>query len=252
MNDKKIIINVGRQLGSGGRVIAKMLADDFGLRPNFWRAPTDNDYGANIQQKLGAWKHPHMQLKEFAATPEGKDYNVKAVYDLRSVDATLTMNYVFTAEGRLIVTQKLQVNPDAKHKPQLPRSGMQLVMPKDYGCLSYYGRGPIENYVDRKDSQFLRTYKQKVADQYWGYVRPQESGNKTDVRTWNVTDVAGKGLRFYGTAPLECSTLKYRTIYKPKQFIMFYCIVIYDNGIFIINLTALRLGVLIGVYILIL
>ena len=188
-----------------------MFEDGYSLKPDFWRAPTDNDYGANIQQKLGAWKHPHMQLKEFVAAPEGKDYNVKAVYDLRSVDATLTMNYVFTAEGRLIVTQKLQVNPDAKHKPQLPRFGMQLVMPKDYGCLSYYGRGPIENYVDRKDSQFLGTYQQKVADQYWGYVRPQESGNKTDVRTWNVTDVAGKGLRFYGTAPLECRTLNFLT-----------------------------------------
>ena len=88
---------------------------------------------------------------------------------------------------------------------------MQLVMAGEYDRIEYYGRGPGENYIDRNSGDFLGRYVQDVAAQYWPYIRPQESGNKTDVRWWAVTDAAGKGLRFYGPAPLECSTLNYLT-----------------------------------------
>ena len=86
---------------------------------------------------------------------------------------------------------------------------MQWVLPQAYDQIEFYGKGPHENYIDRNGSQRLGLYKQKVADQYWGYVRPQESGNKTQVRTWSVTDLAGRGLKFQATGDMECSTIPY-------------------------------------------
>jgi beta-galactosidase len=86
---------------------------------------------------------------------------------------------------------------------------MQLVMPEEFDAISYYGRGPIENYWDRKSCTLLGEYNQKVSDQYWDYVRPQESGNHTDIRWWIVKNAQGKGLKFYAPEPLECSTLNY-------------------------------------------
>ena len=89
------------------------------------------------------------------------------------------------------------------------RFGMQWVMPKDYQTINYYGRGPIENYIDRNNGQKLGIYKQKVADQYWGYIRPQESGNKTDIRYWQMLDNAGHGLQFAAVGPMEASALNF-------------------------------------------
>ena len=117
--------------------------------------------------------------------------------------------YTLTPAGELVVDEAMKVNPDAKEKPELMRYGMQIVMPKAYGSLTYYGKGPGENYIDRNHGDRLGVYDAKVADQYWGYIRPQESGNKTEVRYWQVKDEYGRGLEFYATAPMECSTLSY-------------------------------------------
>lgn len=109
----------------------------------------------------------------------------------------------------MVVNEKLTVNPDAKDKPQLLRYGMQWVMPKEYDVVEFYGRGPNENYIDRNNSELIGFYTQKVADQYWPYIRPQESGNKTDVRYWRVLNAQGKGLEFRATGKMECSALNY-------------------------------------------
>lgn len=188
-----------------------MLEEGYAITPDFWRAPTDNDYGAGTQRKLHAWKNPEMKMKSFKVVEnEGKaDKGVEVVYDMPSVEATLTMTYTLTPAGELVVNEAMTVNKDAKHKPELMRYGMQLVMPKAYNMLTYYGKGPGENYIDRNNGDRLGVYDAKVADQYWGYVRPQESGNKTEVRYWQVKDENGKGLEFYSFAPMECSTLNY-------------------------------------------
>jgi len=183
-----------------------MMQEGFSLKPDFWRAPTDNDYGASLQKKDQAWEKPEMKLVEFKAYEEGK---VVALYDLPAVDAKLQLTYTVTPCGKLIVNQKLKVNANAKEKPYLHRFGMQMVMPEEFDAISYYGRGPIENYWDRKSCTLLGEYNQKVSDQYWGYVRPQESGNHTDIRWWIVKNAQGKGLKFYAPEPLECSTLNY-------------------------------------------
>lgn len=188
-----------------------MLEEGYAITPDFWRAPTDNDYGAGTQRKLHAWKNPEMKMKSFKVVEnEGKaEKGVEVVYDMPSVEATLTMTYTLTPAGELVVNEAMTVNKDAKHKPELMRYGMQLVMPKAYNMLTYYGKGPGENYIDRNNGDCLGVYDAKVADQYWGYVRPQESGNKTEVRYWQVKDENGKGLEFYSFAPMECSTLNY-------------------------------------------
>lgn len=186
-----------------------MLEEDHAVKPDFWRAPTDNDYGAGLQRKLGAWKNPNMKLESFECKDVNDCKQVKAVYKMNSVEAELVMTYTLTPEGELIVDEAMTVNKDAKNKPQLMRFGMQFVMPEEYATINFYGKGPGENYIDRNNGDRLGVYTQSVADQYWQYVRPQESGNKTEVRYWKVLNEQGEGLEFYATAPMECSTLNY-------------------------------------------
>lgn len=189
-----------------------MFEEGFSLTPDFWRAPTDNDYGANLQQKLSAWHNPTLRLISFQEESEGICYKVIATYDLQEVDSKLTLTYRLSPNGCLLVEQSLTVNKKAKDKPILPRFGMTLVMPKDYKEISYYGRGPVENYCDRKDNAFIGRYTQQVADQYWAYIRPQESGNHTDIRWWSVYNPANEeGLTFSANEPLEMESLNYLT-----------------------------------------
>lgn len=186
-----------------------MLVNRESITPEFWRAPTDNDYGAGLQRNFAAWKNPSMRVKNITSATVGDNEQVTVLMDMPSVKAQLTLTYTLTAKGEVVVNQKLTADKEAKVS-QMFRFGMQLQMPNQYSALSYYGRGPIENYIDRKSSQFIGHYDANVSDQYFNYVRPQESGNKTDIRTFAVYNkVNGKGLEFYSTAPMECSALNY-------------------------------------------
>lgn len=184
--------------------------DDSELVPDFWRAPTDNDYGAGMHNRLAAWQNVRLNKKSFDIKQDGANYVVTAEYEMRGVDASLALTYTMTPAGKLLVTQSLKVNPDAKEKPQMLRYGMNLQLQKQYENIRYYGEGPGENYIDRNNATLLGIWNQKVADQYWSeYVRPQESGTKTGVRYWQMTNGNGLGLRFEGTEPLECQALPY-------------------------------------------
>ena len=184
----------------------EMLEDRQSIVPEFWRAPTDNDYGAGFQHRLGVWKNPQMKLK--SVNVDGN--TVVSTFDMPDVKATLTMTYTLTAEGEVIVRQQLATDKEAKIMPMF-RYGMQLQMPKEFDAISYYGRGPVENYIDRNSSEFLGVYGGKVQDEYYPYVRPQESGNHTDVRWFRVMNAQGEGLEFYSNAPMEASALKFLT-----------------------------------------
>ena len=183
----------------------------YSLVPDFWRAPTDNDYGVDLQKKFAAWKDPKMDLKKFECKEFGDAKQVVAEYDMPTVSAKLLMTYTLRPDGQLVVNEKLTTDPNAKEKPMMFRFGMQLVMPQEFSKLQYYGRGPGENYIDRHWGDRIGVYNQNVADQYWGYVRPQESGNHTDIRWWKVLSGAGTGLEFYSNIPMECSSLNYLT-----------------------------------------
>ena len=183
-----------------------MLCDHQSIVPEFWRAPTDNDYGAGLQHRLGVWKNPQMKLKECKV--DGN--TVTSTFDMPSVKATLVMTYTLTAEGEVIVREQLKADKDAKVAPMF-RYGMQLQMPKEFDAIKYYGRGPVENYCDRNSSEFIGFYENKVADEYYSYVRPQESGNHTDIRWFRVVNAEGNGLEFYSNAPMEASALNFLT-----------------------------------------
>jgi beta-galactosidase len=195
-----------------------MMTDDAELTPDFWRAATDNDFGAGMQNRLAAWQHPHLDRKSFDIKQDGANYVVTAEYDIKAVEASVKLTYTMTPEGKLVVKQDLTVSEEAKNRkddkgrlvmPQLLRYGMKMQMPKEFSQIEYYGKGPHENYIDRAYSQNLGIWKQTVAEQFWGYVRPQENGTKTGVRYWNITNAAGKGLKFEGIQPLEMQALNY-------------------------------------------
>ena len=181
-----------------------MLVDRESIMPEFWRAPTDNDYGARLQNRFAVWKNPQMRLKKL----DVDDNEIEATYEMPDVKAELKMTYTLTKEGEVIIRQQLKADKEAKTS-QMFRYGMQLQMPKQYDCVQYYGRGPVENYCDRNSSEFIGVYNNKVADEYYSYVRPQESGNHTDIRWFRVINAKGKGLEFYGNAPMEASALNY-------------------------------------------
>ncbi|SEV85359.1 beta-galactosidase [Prevotella sp. khp7] len=180
-----------------------MLLDRCSIVPEFWRAPTDNDYGAQLQNRLGVWKNPQMKL----ADCQVKGNSVVAVFEMPDVKAKLTMTYTLSAEGEVIVRE--QFEPSSSDIVPMFRYGMTLQMPKQYNTVKYYGRGPVENYIDRNSSEFIGVYGNKVADEYFSYVRPQESGNHTDIRWFRVLNEQGKGLEFYSNAPMEASALNY-------------------------------------------
>jgi beta-galactosidase len=147
-----------------------------------------------------------MKLKECKV--EGN--TVVSVFDMPDVKGTLTMTYTLTAEGEVIVRQQLIADKEAKVAPMF-RYGVQLQMPKEFDAISYYGRGPVENYSDRNSSEFLGVYENKVSAEYFPYIRPQEAGNHTDIRWFRVLNAEGNGLEFYSNAPMEASALKFLT-----------------------------------------
>lgn len=178
------------------------------ITPEFWRAPTDNDYGAKIQQKYSVWKSPNFKV--VSVEPNAAN---QVVAKLRSEDvkAILTMTYTLDESGNIIISENMETDAEAQVS-EMYRFGMQLQMPEKYNSLEYYARGPVENYSDRKGSQMLIHYEGNVADEYFPYVRPQESGNHTDVRTFSVYDKeTGKGLTIKATGDMECSALPYTT-----------------------------------------
>ena len=182
----------------------RMLQFRESITPEFWRAPTDNDYGAGLQRRFQTWKNPQRKLKSFTVG----DNSVVATFDLADQKATLTMTYTLTADGEVIIREQLTADNEAKVSDMF-RYGMQLQMPKQYDRIEYYGRGPAENYIDRNSSEFIGVYNNKVQDEYFEYVRPQESGNHTDIRWFRVLDAQGNGLQFYSNAPMEASALPY-------------------------------------------
>ena len=183
-----------------------MLVDRQSVMPEFWRAPTDNDYGAQMQRKFGVWKDPQMKLKDCQVGAN----SVVAQFEMPDVGGTLTMTYSLDVNGNVIVRQQLKADKEKEVSPMF-RYGMQLQMPCEYDAIEYYGRGPAENYIDRNNSEFIGLYINKVADEYYPYVRPQESGNHTDVRWFRVLNAKGRGLEFFSNVPMEASALRFLT-----------------------------------------
>ena len=178
------------------------------LTPNFWRAPTDNDYGAGLQHRYAVWKNPGLKLTSLKQSIENEQAIVQAEYEMTAVKGKLFLTYVINNEGAVKVTQKMEAGKEEKVSDMF-RFGMQMQMPENFNEVEYYGRGPVENYADRNHSTLIGKYRQTVAEQFYPYIRPQETGTKTDLRWWRVLNISGNGLQFVGDAPFSASALNY-------------------------------------------
>ena len=189
----------------------QLLGEGGVLRPNFWRALTDNDMGGQFQKDNKVWKNPTLNLVTFHAEKVKKPQPcvvVTAVYDMPDVKAQLTLTYHISGDGRIKVVEQLKTDKDTK-QPDMARFGMVMQLPYEMERSAYYGRGPIENYGDRKLSQRIGIYNQTADEQFYPYIRPQENGLKSDVRWWNQTTAQGKGMRIEAVGPFSVSALHY-------------------------------------------
>lgn len=179
-----------------------------GIKPSFWRAPTDNDWGNNAHRRLNAWRcaFDNSTVTSADLAKDGATVKVTVVRNMQDVNCGLKTVYTVYGDGTLGVTETLMPHADA-YIPEMMRFGTSIALPKQYDNFRWYGRGPWENYSDRKHSSFVGIYEGKVADQYFPYIRPQESGNKTDVRWAELTDKDGFGLRVTGEGLLNVSAL---------------------------------------------
>lgn len=176
--------------------------------PAFWRAPTDNDFGNKMPWLCGVWRTAHVNrlVQEVqVGTLEEDGLTVKVHWLLADVQVPYVVEYKIRTDGSVVVTASM--NLAGKTLPELPRFGMQMELTQDFDSLVYYGRGPQENYIDRCEAAFLGCYADRVANQYYPYSRPQETGNKTDVRWLTLLNQAGAGIRITGLQPLAFSAL---------------------------------------------
>jgi len=139
--------------------------------------------GAQLQKKFAAWRNPKMELSDFKLRTENNKAIVLTVFNMPEVQSVLTIEYVFDNQGRANVKQSLRVTDGAKVGNPL-RFGLVMELPYNMDRSTYYGRGPIENYIDRKASQNVGIYTQTADEQFFPYIRPQETGTKSDMRWW--------------------------------------------------------------------
>jgi beta-galactosidase len=179
-----------------------------GPEPDFWRAPTDNDYGYGMDKWLSLWKKAgeNASITKADISQPGLGKVVVAFkYDIPGPDgvkiAGYSTTYTILGSADVIVSSTFEKVSD--NVPEIPRMGMQMQLPEEFSNLKWFGRGPQENYVDRKTSADVGLYESTVADQYVPYIRPSENGYKTDTRWLTLTDDNGTGILVSGE-PLFC------------------------------------------------
>lgn len=182
------------------------LSGDFGIRPNYWRAPNDNDYGNGAPARWQAWKVYGKENKPAEVTDKMVDGNrvVKVVYNLEDLGCSNVVTYTLEPSGALTIEAQMS---EASLK-EAPRYGLRWRMPQEFSNVRFYGRGPWENYCDRKDGAMFDIYSCNVADMYVPYVRPQENGHRVDVRWLEIKNAKGKGLVIFAMEnPFEFNAL---------------------------------------------
>lgn len=189
-----------------------LLENGMSLLPNFWRGPTDNDMGAQLQMRLKPWKQAtaHRQLNSFTARQENNVVHIQTAFTLPDVSAKLNIQYIINAAGEILVQQNL-VADESRKLPMLPRFGMKFILPEGFETIRYYGRGALENYQDRNYAAPVGLYTQSVKEQFYPYIRPQENGNKTGIRWFTITNKKGRGLHIESDSLLSMSALHYYT-----------------------------------------
>lgn len=184
------------------------------LEINFWRAPTDNDWGEKAHKRMNIWRNAgdNIQLRNLQVQEQNNVMTV--IYNMFSPDIQSDINIIYTISGNEEIICEVECLSKDKDLPELPRFGVLLTLPEEFDYFTWYGRGPWENYADRNSSSFLGIYKGKVQDQYVPYLRPQENGYKTDIRWLTLTDNTGFGLKVEGLQPICSNALNFR----PEDF----------------------------------
>ena len=191
-----------------------VLAEESSIRPNFWRAQTDNDFGAlshrksALYNKMKVWKNPRFKLTSVRAESHAGLVKVFTEMQMPDAKAVLKIDYVINNAGEVEVIYAFDAS-EGVDMPIMMRMGMRFETPSSFDRLKFYGRGPQENYCDRKASTFVGLYDQKVADQYYPYIRPQESGTHSDLRWWHLYNVSGWGVTVRSDVEFSASALTY-------------------------------------------
>lgn len=188
-----------------------LLAPGSVLEPYFWRAPNDNDFGNRMPENMGLWRTAHVnrQLKSFEVKDSsGVGTMVRVVIEFKDIRQPYLLTYLIGNDGKVSVTAEM--NTTGRHElPEMPRFGMRMTLAEGFEHVRYYGRGPIENYPDRKSSQFVGIYSDSVTKMYYPYIRPQQTGCHTDTRWLEVkSDKVPATLRIEGE-PFTFSALHY-------------------------------------------
>lgn len=188
------------QLKYGGK---EMLADGKGPEPDFWRAPTDNDFGNGLDKRCKVWRKAGTErqlIDKRVISISDEETEVRFTFTLPGLKNEIIATYesVYRVFGDGSISVHNSFSPGVDNLPEIPRMGMQMQLGRAYENLTWFGRGPKENYWDRKTSMLVGKYEGKVKDQYFPYVRPQENGNKSDVRWAALTNEEGNGILIVG------------------------------------------------------
>ena len=154
---------------------------------------------------MAFWKNPSFKLEKVEKDANDGIGTMRVQYSAKGI--SLIMTYRINSDGSLEITEDMDAYITL---PGLFRFGMRIVMPSSFENITYYGRGPVENYIDRCNSADLGIWEQTVTEQYYPYIHPQETGNKTDIRWMELTDATGKGIRITATDPFSASALHYQ------------------------------------------
>ncbi len=186
-----------------------------GARPNFWRAPIDNDLGNLMMLRLQDWKNASKirEMKEMVAEViSNQEILIKTIFNFPSVELEYELNYRVLGNGEVEVLGRfLSFESKEKELPELPRFGLTMELPLQFENVKWYGRGPHENYSDRKTSAFVGVYNSTITEQYHPYIRPQENGNKVENRWLTLTNSNGTGVKIIGHPLFDFSAQKYTT-----------------------------------------
>jgi beta-galactosidase len=181
------------------------------LVPDFWRAPTDNDFGGRWQQRLAVWRSAGEAFTALSAAPDPRANGVARLTVRGRIPAgetPLVLTYTLRPDGALEIAERLEP-VEGVELPRMPRFGMRTRLPGRYHRAVWFGRGPIESYRDRKAAAPVGRWSRDVAEWAHPYVRPQETGNRTDVRWLELRDEGGRGLRIEGAPLLEVTAIPY-------------------------------------------
>ena len=174
---------------------------------NFWRAPIDNDYGNDLPGRSNEWKlaSKNRSLTKFNyETLNNNKVKVIVEYELTNINSSYTTIFLVNSNGEIKISNDFQYKGKLSDA-EMPRFGMNFQIPETYNNVSWYGRGPHENYIDRKDSAFMGIYESLVSDLAFDYSRPQENGYRTETKWLKLTDENGIGLKIYGLPNISFS-----------------------------------------------